>query len=196
MNLKSHRQFFDGTSRPQWAGPVRSVSRQRISGLNRLAQSTEVSGLVLPVSAGTGRSQSTGARSGIGQSLGFPPLGGLLSNVHPDLLKNWGRLEQVLGTAATGLMEWDGPRGTQQAARSAVPVNALQLRAERQTLTSTKAADEGRSLRPDVISGEISKVFAIRDVSGTHLRFESAGSAASFRVTASSLHLSRDPRTL
>jgi len=196
MSVNSHRQFYDGAPRPHWAGAVQSVSRQRIAGPNQLTQSTELSGLVLPVSVTSRHLPPAGQSHTFGLSLGLPHLGQQLADVHPDLWKNWGRLEQVLGQAAAGVMGWDGPQQPQQASRQAAPDNALQLRVFRQTLKSTSPEDGGRLLRPDAISGEVSKVFAMKDVSGSQLRFESAGSAATFEVTPSSLHWSRDPRTL
>jgi hypothetical protein len=196
MSVKSHRQFYDGAPRPHWAGAVQSVSRQRLTGPNRSTQSTEVSGLVLPVSVTSQASPPAGQSHTFGQSLGLPHLGEQFADVHPDLWKNWGRLEQVLGQAATQVMGWDGPQRPGQASSSAAPDNALQLSAFRRTVKSTNPEDGGQLLGPDSISGEVSKVFAIQDVSGTQRRYESAGSAATFEVTPSSVHWSRDPRTL
>ena len=196
MSVNSHRQFYDGAPRPHWAGAVQSVSRQRIAGPDRMAHSTELSGLVLPVSGASRHSLPSGSTHTFGLSLGFPHLGEHFADMHPDLWKNWGHLEQVLGEAAAGVMGWNGPRRPRQASGLGAPENALHLRASRQTLRSTGADDQGRLLRPDAISGEVSKVFAIRDVSGSQLRFESACSAATFTVTPASVHWSRDPRTL
>lgn len=195
-SVNSHRHLFNGAPRPPWAGAVQSVSRQRIAGPHHVAQSTELSGLVMPVSVTSAHSPGAGPPHTFGLSLGLPHLGEQLQDVHPDLWKNWGRLEQVLGQAAATVLGWDGPQRPQQISRLAVPANALHLRAFRQTLRSSKPEDGGRLLRPDAISGEISKVFAIGDASGTQRRFESAGSSATFEVTPSAVHWSRDPRNL
>ena len=194
--MTSHRHFYDGASRPQWAGSVQSESRQRITGKDQLTQSTELSGLVLPISVSARYSSPSGSSQASGLSLGFPHLGEHFVDMHDDLWKNWGRLEQVVGEAAAGAMGWNRPQGPHQASRAGVPENALRLRALRQTLTSTGADDTGRLLRPDSITGEVSKMFAIRDVSGSQLRFESACAGATFRVTPAGVHWSRDPRTL
>jgi hypothetical protein len=192
MSVNSHRNFYNGAPRPHWAGAVQSVSRHRVTGPHQSTQSTELSGLVLPVSA----SAPAGQSHTFGQSLGLPHLGEQFTDVHPDLWKNWGRLEQVLGQAATQVMGWDGPQRPGQASSSAAPDNALQLSAFRRTVKSTAPEGGGKVLGPDSISGEVSKVFAIQDVSGTQRRYESAGSAATFEVTPSSVHWSRDPRKL
>jgi hypothetical protein len=205
-SIKSHQRFSNGASRPAWAGAVNIVSRQRtvnivsrqpkkITASHQIApgiqttQSTEFSGLVLPVSA-----PSVKGSPSFGQGLGFPHLGEHLPDVDPNLQKNWGRFEKVLSQAAAGMMEWKGSRDPQLASRSAAPQNVLHLRAVSQSVTRPTRGNQ--SSRSESISGEISKMFAIRDVSGSQLRFESAGSTASFRLTPSSIELSRDPRTL
>lgn len=196
MSVNSHQLFYDGTPRPRWAGAVQSVAKQRATGPNRLTQSTELSGLVLPVSGTSRYSPPSGPSHSFGQSLGLPHLGELLANKSADIWKSWGHLEQALGQAAAGVMEWGGPVRPQQAYRQGAPNNALRLRASCQSQTSTAKADAGRQLRPDEISGEVSKVFAIGDVSGTQLRYESAGSSATFRATPAGVHWSKDPKTL
>lgn len=190
-----HRQFYNGSLRPDWAGSVRSVSRQRLTGPDRLADSVELSGLVLPVSVLSQYLPAVGNKHTAGLGIGFPQLGEFLPGMHPDLWKNWGRLEQVLTEAAIDIMGWKGSQGPREANRSGLPENAIHLRMSRQVLRSA-GQDGGDLLRPDAVFGDISKVFAIRDVSGSQVRFESAGSAATFKLTPSSADWSRDPRTL
>jgi len=189
--VNSHPQFYNGVPRPHWAGAVHSISRQRISGLNQVSRSAEISGLVIPVSMGPSASPHS-----FGQSLGFPDLREHLTDLEPEIWKNWTRLEQAVSQAAASLMQWKGPGHPRQAFLSGVPENVLQLRASARTLKSTAPENTGQLLRPAAISGEVSKLFAIRDVSGSQLRFESACSTCSFQITPSSVHWSRDPRTL
>jgi len=194
VQVTTHRHFHNGVPRPHWAGTVQSVSRQRITAPNQLTESTELTGLVLPVHSPSSPSGSQAHTHG--RSLGFPDLGEQFGDASPDLWSNWGRLEQLLGEAAAATMGWDGHQEPRRASGMTPPANALHVRVYRQTLKSTAPEDEGGLLRPDSISGDISKVFAIRDVSGSQLRYESAGTSAAFHVTSSSVHWSRDPRTL
>lgn len=187
-SMNAHRRFSTGPMRPGWAGAVQSTSSRRTSGPNRVVHSTEFSGLVLPVSVPPAADPHT-----FGQGLGFPHLGDHMPDVHPELWKNWARFERVLSQAAAGAMGWNGPLRQHHASAAAVPRHALHLVASRQVM---KSKDQSGPPRSDAITGEIRKMFAIRDVSGTQLRFESAGTSAHFRVTSAGVHWSRDPRGL
>jgi len=188
--VNSHRRLYGGAARPPWAGAAKSTSSRRATTSNREVHSTELSGLVIPVSLA-----SPGGSHTFGKGLGFPDLGEQMPDVHPDLWKNWVRLEHVLSQAAAGTMGWNGPRSPQRVSTSGAPETVLHLVATRQVVKSRDGQTSGPR-RGDAISGEIRKMFAVRDVSGSQLRFESAGSSANFEVTPSSLHWSRDPRTL
>jgi hypothetical protein len=186
--MTNHRYLYGGASRPVWAGPVHSASSRRLIAGGSSVHSVDVAGLVVPVSVGA---QTGASGHSFGLGLGFPDLGKEFSDMHPGLWDSWGRLENVLTQAATNTMAWDAPPGPRQAARTSAPLHALKLSITRRRLTDPRSAP-----RPDTLVGKISKMFAIRDVSGTKLRFESAGAAANFTLTPSSAHWSRDPRTL
>jgi len=187
--VKSHGRIYGGSPRPQWAGPVQAVSREHSGGQNQVTRSAELSGVVLPISV-----PSAGSHT-FGQSLGFPHLGEALPDMPPETWKSWSRFEQVVSEAAAGLMGWQGPQPHHRAAQMSTPDQALHLRLVGRTVHSTSQGEEP-SLRAHGISGEVSRVFNIRDVSGRQQRYESAGSSASFQVTSGGVHWSKDPRSL
>jgi hypothetical protein len=191
-SIESHNRMFGGSPRPRWAGSVQAVSRERGAGPNLVNRSTELSGVVLPISVPT----APGQLHTFGQQLGFPHLAEQLPDMDPEVWKSWSRFEQVVGQAATGIMGWKRPQSHQGAIHTPMPANALHLRLTGRTVQSTPAGAAQPSFRSSAISGEISKVFNISDVSGSQHRFESAGSSASFRVVAGAVHWSRDPRSL
>jgi hypothetical protein len=162
----------------------------------RVAQSVEVSGLVLPTPVAALSLQGTQSAHTFGMGLGFPHLGERLPDLDPEMWKSWGQVENVVKDAAVRVMGWNGPQSVGQANRSGAPQKALQLSLIKRTLKSTQKQDEGRLLRPHIISGEVKKLTAIRDVSGTRLRYESAGASAAFTLSPSSVQWSRDPRQL
>ena len=186
--MTNHRQLSGGANRPIWAGAVQSASRRRQIAGGSSIHSVQVAGLVVPTTAAA----ATGAGGHtFGRRLGFPDLGQQFSDMHPGIWDSWGKLENVLSEAATTVMAWSAAPGPRQAARSGPPGHALKLSITRRRMTNPRSAT-----RPDVLVGKISKMFAIRDVSGKKLRFESAGAAANFTLTPSSAHWSRDPRSL
>lgn len=188
-SIESHRRLYGGAPRPHWAGAVQAVISQKLTGSNRLSHNLEFSGLVLPISV---RAVAKGHT--YGQSLGFPHLGEQLPDMSPEFWKNWGHLERVVGEAASALMGWGGPQPLHRAVHSSMPENALRMRlVSRSVLSRT---DDNRVLQAGGVSGEINKMFNIRDVSGTQHRFESAGASAMFTVTPGAVHWSRDPRSL
>ena len=186
--VKLHDRTYGGSPRPQWAGAVQSVSREHSGTPNQLTRSTELAGVILPMSV-----PAVGGHT-FGQSLGFPHLGDAMPDMPTEIWKGWPQFEQAISEAAAGVMGWEGPKARHQILQTNTPEQALHLRVTGRTVEST--SDVGSSVQAYGISGEVSKVFNIRDVSGRQQRFESAGASATFQVTPAAVHWSRDPRSL
>jgi hypothetical protein len=193
-----HHHFFNGVNRPGWAGPVTAETRKRRRN-GSTQQSVELAGVVLPVNVHP-RYLPAGSldRHTFGLGLGFPDLSESL--LDPDLRegmsRQWSGIEQKIGAASAQLMGWGGKSDPRTANLSALPDFALHLMLKG-TLPNADPDKARDPLDPsEIVSGEVSKVFPIRDPSGSKHRMQRVGSPLAFTVSPFNSTLSRDPASL
>ena len=200
-----HYSLFDGQPRPSWAGPVTATTRKRILRPGKRSRHIELSGVVLPVEVHPRHipSGSRGHTSGL--QLGFPDLSeGLLHpGKRPDLSKHWTGIEQAIAESAARTMGWGGHAKSYQLPHAGVPDRALHLCIAGEMPEEGDPDEEepgagkfGNALRMKSITGELTKLFPIRDPSGTRVRMQRVGSPSLFLVDPFSAGWSRDPRAL
>jgi len=196
--MELHHELADGSIRPNWAGPVTVLSRRR-GRPGHASQAIEVSGVVVPVQVHP-RYLPVGSvhQHTFGLGLGFPDLSEhLLDPSHnPGLSKNWAKMERAIAEAAAKTMGWNGSLHPQRAGLAGLPPNALHLRLTGDVPRGKNRDEQKGSEEPDSLTGELTKVYPIRDVSHTMLRMQTVGSPSSFRLTPMSGSWSRDPRAL
>jgi hypothetical protein len=197
--MKFHQHMYDGSLRPHWAGPVSVASSHRNMPQGKRLHSVEMSGIVVPsdvsrryLPGGSGHNHT------YAMGLGFPDLRELFQPILEDseLSKGWEGMERSIKEAAQSVMGFGSrlPRGA--LARAAVPPNALHLKIAGQLIRDRFTGDKPNNAQPDTLTGELTKVFPIKDVSGTHMRMQPVGSPASFNLTPNSGNWSRSPITL
>ena len=196
MNI--HTRLFDGSPRPTWAGPVTTQARPRGRGAKR-SQAVEVSGVVLPVQVHPrylpGGSAGHGHTFGLG--LGFPDLSSHLLDPSrsPQLSRQWARMERTIAESAAHLLGWSSPSSSRGLIHTPTPEQALHLRVTGQVPLDDE--DERALHDPSfALSGEVSKLRPVRDVSGKRLRMQQFGSSSLFHVNPLNASWSRDPRRL
>jgi hypothetical protein len=195
MNL--HHQLFDGSWRPPWAGPVTVMSRRRSVRPGRMSQRVVLSGVVLPVRVHPGAVPSSGHQHTFGLGLGFPDLSNHFLNASPResrLTKSWATLENTIAEAAAQVMGWGGSIHPRDLSRADLPRNALHLALTGEIIRDRNDAPNG--VEPESVTGELTKVFPIRDVSGRQLRMERTGASATLKLTPHLANWSRHPGSL
>jgi hypothetical protein len=196
-----YHQMFDGSLRPHWAGPVTMSSRRRSLGHGKQGHAIEVEGVVVPVHV-PGRFLPQGAhRHTFGMGLGFPDLSGHL--LHPSrdpaMAKSWAGMEQAIAGAAAKTMGWDGSMPSRNVRLTGLPPYALHLRMSGMIPRNLgQKSGDHEPIDPEHLSltGELTKVFPIRDVSGVRFRMQTTGSPSSFKVSPGMANWSRDPGAL
>ncbi len=197
--MELHQQFADGSLRPSWAGPVRIQSRKRNVRPERQLHSVELSGVVVPVQVHPRFLPAPGHQHTFGLGLGFPDLSKFFLNPsarQSKMSNSWAAMEGSIAAAAAQVMGWGGNVQPRQASRSQLPANALLLQLSSSILRERKDSDQDRILEPDSLSGRLTKVFPIRDVSGRMMRMQTGGASSRLRLTPFMKNWSRDPRSL
>jgi hypothetical protein len=193
-----HHQLFDGSLRPNWAGPVTVLSTRHFLGRSKPGHAIKVAGVVVPVQVPKKFLPSGGHQHTFGMGLGFPDLSAniLDPESHSSLAQNWARMEQMIAEAAAKTMGWGGSTQTRNLGRLGLPANALHLLLSGVIPRGKQEKAPAPGSEQNALLGELTKMFAIHDVSGKQVRMQRTGSPASFRVSPFAASFSRDPMGL
>lgn len=193
-----YHQLFDGSLRPPWAGPVTLLSTRHYLGRSKRGHAIQVAGVVLPVQVPAKYLPSGSHRHTFGMGLGFPDLSENILDPerHSELSKSWAHMEQMIAQAAAKTMGWGGSVHPRRLDMAGLPSNALHM-----ILSGVIPGDkQHKDLTPgseqNSLVGELTKMFAIHDVSGRRVRMQRTGSPSSFKVSPFAANFSRDPLAL
>jgi|GEM_PF-3759561 len=194
MKLLHH--FHDGSSRPQWAGAVTHVGRQKSSAAT--STTTELGGVVVPVCVAGKYLPAAGRGHTFGLGLGFPDLSQhfLASSGNSHLAQRWKQMEDAVTGAALKTMGWKVKPYPHQLSGIGLPAHVLHLRLVPGLHRRKGDREEEAGAEPDIVTGEISKLFPIFDASGTRMRMERISSPSSFRLTPHHCSWSKHPSGL
>jgi hypothetical protein len=189
-----HHHLVGGAPRPHWAGPVTELELGR-GRPGRRGRSFRIAGVAVPVDVHP-RYLPPGVshRHTFGLGLGFPNLSGHLLHPgrDPRLSQQWSGVEQRVASAAARLMEWNGRARPREAGMTGVPPAALHV-----MLGGEIPPDDGETDGlPNLLTGAVTRMFPIRDVSGTQVRMQAISSPAKFELTPYTTTWSRDPAAL
>ncbi|MCK9919345.1 hypothetical protein MXD81_60465 [Microbacteriaceae bacterium K1510] len=164
----------------------------------RRGRSFQFSGVVVPVAVHPKYlPPGVNHRHTFGLGIGFPNLSAHLLHPgrDPRLSQQWSGVEGRIASAAAQVMGWSTRARPTAASMADIPANALHVLLNGEIPPDD---DEARLRQgdPNMLSGELTKLFPIRDVSGSRVRMQAISSPAKFELTPFGASWSRDPAAL